>query len=86
MQPLQRRLFLVVTALAATLSSTACESTPEPAYSYYEDQIAPVVRIGCAQQTTGCHIASPEGTAAGRCTRACARSIGNSQPRPVTFQ
>jgi len=65
MQPLQRRLFLAVTALAATISSTACESTPEPSYSYYEDQIAPVVRIGCAQQTTGCHIASPEGTAAG---------------------
>lgn len=59
------RPFLVVAALFAAPLFSACESAPEPAYSYYDDQIAPVIGIGCAQQTTGCHIASADGTAAG---------------------
>lgn len=36
-----------------------------PPFSYYEDQIQPIVQMGCAMQTTGCHLASPQGTAAG---------------------
>ncbi len=38
---------------AAFLS--ACESTPAPASSFYEERIDPIVRTSCAQQTNGCH-------------------------------
>jgi hypothetical protein len=56
---------LVAGALPAALTLSSCEDAPPPPYSYYDDRIDPIVRIGCAQQTTGCHLPSPEGTAAG---------------------
>lgn len=54
-----------VIAICAALWTCSCAGPLIPEYSYYEDQIQPVVQLGCAMQTTGCHLASPEGTAAG---------------------
>ncbi|MBC7170774.1 MAG: hypothetical protein H5U40_00015, partial [Polyangiaceae bacterium] len=36
-----------------------------PASSYYDERIAPLVDVGCVQQTTGCHLASETGEAVG---------------------
>ena len=51
-------------ALSALVLS-ACEPEPAPGSSFYDQRISPIVEVGCVQQTTGCHLASPEGTAAG---------------------
>src|SRR5262245_21395183 len=51
--------------LVSLLYVGACEETSPPAFSYYDDRIAPVIGVGCVQQTTGCHVASPEQTAVG---------------------
>lgn len=49
----------------ATVLGTACEPQPAPGSSFYDERIAPIVDVGCVQQTTGCHLAAPDGTAAG---------------------
>lgn len=54
----------LVVLLAAAYAG--CEGgQAAPPFSYYEDQIQPIVQMGCALQTTGCHLSSPQGTAAG---------------------
>lgn len=61
-----RWLFAVGLVVLSAAAYSGCETgQAAPPYSYYEDQIQPIVQMGCAMQTTGCHIASPEGTAAG---------------------
>ena len=52
-------------ALLATVGLTACEEPIVPASSFYDEKIDPVVQFSCAQQTNGCHIASPDGEATG---------------------
>lgn len=52
------RMLLVLLALAA------CDSPAPPNSSFYEERIDPILRVGCAQQTNGCHI-DLDGTATG---------------------
>jgi len=47
------------------LSAAACSESEPPAFSFYADRVAPVLEVGCVQQTTGCHVATPALTAAG---------------------
>lgn len=47
------------------LAGSACDEPKPPEFTYYEDRVAPVIEVGCAQQTTGCHIATKQYTAAG---------------------
>jgi len=42
-----------------------CEEPIVPASSFYEERIDPIVQVGCAQQTNGCHIANLDGEATG---------------------
>ena len=43
----------------------ACEERAPSAYSYYEDRVAPILDVGCARQTTGCHVDNGSGSALG---------------------
>lgn len=52
--------FLALAALAA-----GCGNAPTPASSYYDERVAPIVQVGCVMQTTGCHLATDRGEAAG---------------------
>jgi hypothetical protein len=52
-------------AALCLLSSVGCGDTTPPAFSFYDQRVAPVLEVGCAQQTTGCHVASPGFTAPG---------------------
>src|SRR4051812_10878283 len=56
---------LAVAGLVSLLLSGACEEASPPAFTFYDDRIAPVMGVGCVQQTTGCHLASPAQTAVG---------------------
>jgi hypothetical protein len=47
------------------LGLVACSEPEPPAFSFYTDRVAPVLEVGCVQQTTGCHVATPALTAAG---------------------
>ena len=51
--------------LAGVLATSACEEATPPAFTYYDERVAPVLGVGCVQQTTGCHVASTEQTAVG---------------------
>lgn len=43
--------------LLAVLGS-ACQTSEPPEFSFYGERIAPVLEVGCAVQTTGCHVAT----------------------------
>lgn len=43
----------------------ACEKSEPPEFSYYGERIAPVIEVGCAVQTTGCHVATEAQAAVG---------------------
>ncbi|MCA9581126.1 MAG: PD40 domain-containing protein, partial [Myxococcales bacterium] len=58
-----RRRIVAVFSIAAFVA--ACEEPEEPASSYFDERIAPVLRIGCVEQTAGCHLAAEDGTATG---------------------
>ncbi len=49
--------------LFSCLAGCAWELPPEG--SYYDDRIAPTLREGCALTTSGCHLATDEGTSMG---------------------
>ena len=51
-------------SLAASLAG-ACASEPPSAQSYFSERLAPMLQTGCVFQTTGCHLPSTAGTAAG---------------------
>jgi hypothetical protein len=55
------RLALALTALTVG----ACEPQDLPPGSYFEDNIQPTFATSCVRQNTGCHLATPEGTATG---------------------
>lgn len=38
---------------------------PSTGGSYYEERIEPILQVGCQMTTSGCHVASPEGSAPG---------------------
>ncbi len=50
---------------ALLLAATACETRTPATSSYYDERIAPLIDVGCVQQTTGCHLASETGEAVG---------------------
>lgn len=54
---------LVLFLTAATLG--ACTAEPPSDASYFNERISPMLQPGCAFQTTGCHLPSLQGTAAG---------------------
>ncbi len=52
-------------ALAALAITSACEPQDLPAGSYFDDNIQPTFQTSCVRQNTGCHLATPQGTATG---------------------
>jgi WD40-like Beta Propeller Repeat len=42
-----------------------CAQRPESTFSFYEARIAPIFDVGCARQTTGCHVDDGKGVALG---------------------
>lgn len=47
------------------VNSVGCQPRDLPTSSYFDERIQPVLRESCVRQNTGCHLATPEGTAAG---------------------
>lgn len=47
------------------LSLAGCGDEVPPTFTFYDQRVAPVLAVGCQQQTTGCHVATPEGVASG---------------------
>jgi hypothetical protein len=52
-------------ALEWLSATSGCGESEPPAFTYYDQRVAPVLEVGCAQQTTGCHVATSQGTASG---------------------
>src|SRR5688572_10825414 len=57
-------------AFAAALVSTllgvsGCGQSEPPEFSFYGERIAPLLEVGCAVQTTGCHVATSDQAAVG---------------------
>ncbi|MET0287667.1 MAG: hypothetical protein ABW352_24480, partial [Polyangiales bacterium] len=52
-------------ALGGAVLVLACGENEPPAFSFFDQRVAPVLQVGCAQQTTGCHVATSQGTASG---------------------
>ena len=48
-----------------SVNAIGCQPRDLPASSYFDERIQPVLRESCVRQNTGCHLATPEGTAAG---------------------
>lgn len=46
-------------------ASLGCESAPPAESSFYDERIDPILKVGCVQQTTGCHLADDRGVAVG---------------------
>jgi len=42
-----------------------CDDVTPPSNSFYEERVAPVLAVGCVQQTTGCHLPDSSGRAVG---------------------
>ncbi|HEX6242223.1 MAG TPA: hypothetical protein VFZ61_15035, partial [Polyangiales bacterium] len=60
------RPFAVLATLCwVSLGSSSCGPSEPPEFSYYGERIAPVLEVGCAVQTTGCHVATAEQAAVG---------------------
>jgi hypothetical protein len=51
--------------VTAGLGGVACQTSNPPEFAYYDDRIAPVLEVGCALQTTGCHVATDQQAAVG---------------------
>jgi hypothetical protein len=45
--------------------SVGCGDNAPPTFSFYDQRVAPVLEVGCAQQTTGCHVATAANVASG---------------------
>lgn len=52
-------------ACAALLACVGCKEQEPSSFSYYEERIAPIIDVGCARQTTGCHLDDGKGFALG---------------------
>lgn len=50
---------------AGAIWVAACGDESPPAFTFYQDRVAPVLDVGCAQQTTGCHVGIEPGIASG---------------------
>lgn len=48
-----------------SVGAGGCQPRDLPSGSYFEERIQPILRESCVRQNTGCHLATPEGTAAG---------------------
>jgi hypothetical protein len=48
-----------------SLVALACDQQELPESSFYDERIGPTLEFGCAEQTTGCHIANTRGEATG---------------------
>jgi hypothetical protein len=51
--------------LLALAASQGCAPRDLPTGSYFDDNIQPQLSTSCVRQNTGCHLATPEGTAVG---------------------
>lgn len=56
---------VIAIAIGTGAYVSACDQRPAPASSYFDERIQPIFNTSCVQQTTGCHIASDQGTATG---------------------
>jgi hypothetical protein len=61
----RRSFSLSFACLTLALGSFGCEEKEPPEFTFYSDRIAPIVEVGCAVQTTGCHVATSEQAAVG---------------------
>ncbi|HJL20136.1 MAG TPA: hypothetical protein RMH99_31005 [Sandaracinaceae bacterium LLY-WYZ-13_1] len=54
-------------AVLALVGASACQQTDDPAFSYYEERVGPVLTNGCARGPSGggCHLPREDGTALG---------------------
>jgi WD40-like Beta Propeller Repeat len=50
---------------ACSLACGACSEQEPTPFSYYDERIAPILDVGCARQTTGCHQDDGQGFALG---------------------
>ncbi|MFW5921451.1 MAG: hypothetical protein ACOCUS_06390, partial [Polyangiales bacterium] len=48
-----------------TLLAVGCNDQLPSDSSFYSERVGPTLEFGCVQQTTGCHVASEDGTATG---------------------
>jgi hypothetical protein len=55
----------LLTCALLALGVSGCEEKEPPEFTFYSDRIAPVVEVGCAVQTTGCHVATKAQAAVG---------------------
>jgi hypothetical protein len=63
---MRRRTSWVVWSLSSlSCSLAACDEQELPESSFYDERIGPTLEFGCAEQTTGCHIANERGEATG---------------------
>src|SRR5688572_18711109 len=51
--------------LIAGVIVAGCDDAPAPASSYFDENIQPILQVGCVMQTTGCHLADDTGRAVG---------------------
>ncbi|MBZ0116963.1 MAG: hypothetical protein K8H88_08215, partial [Sandaracinaceae bacterium] len=59
-----RRIDLVFVTIVA-FSVLGCEPNDTPQFSFYDDQIGPILTNSCTRQNIGCHIPRADGTALG---------------------
>jgi hypothetical protein len=52
-------------AVLALASAIGCAPRDLPTGSYFDDNIQPILSTSCVRQNTGCHLATPAGTAVG---------------------
>jgi WD40-like Beta Propeller Repeat len=54
-----------LSSLLLAFGASGCTEKEPPEFTYYSDRIAPIVEVGCAVQTTGCHVATEQQAAVG---------------------
>lgn len=52
-------------AVLIVVCGVSCGDSAPPEFTYYEQRVAPVLEVGCAQQTAGCHVKNSVGEASG---------------------
>ncbi len=59
------RAHLIPLLIGMTAGLAACKAKQDERATYFDERIAPILQLGCVQQTAGCHITSLQGTALG---------------------
>lgn len=59
------RVVIGLMCAGALAALPGCQPRDVAANSYFDERISPTLRESCVRQNTGCHLSTPEGTAAG---------------------